>query len=197
MRRRCLPMFGEKRPANYFNNGYQGQMMHQGPVGQQRNQQIFNSNQPYPYQTIPQNFDWAVYQQQNPQSPQSPYYQQAYQPYAQNYQPGYVSQNTSYSSQPFSQKDSQFLFQNPLQPQEEMVQKPQYMPMNGYPVMNPYPKQSAIPKQPGGVQSFMNSFKSQDGTVDINKMVNTAGQMMNAVNQVSSLVKGFGGIFKA
>ncbi|MFL6518387.1 MAG: YppG family protein, partial [Bacillus sp. (in: firmicutes)] len=87
--------------------------------------------------------------------------------------------------------------QNPLQPQEKMIQKPQYGPMNGYPVMNPYPKQSAIPKQPGGVQSIMNSFKSQDGPVDLNKMVNTAGQMMNAVSQVSSLVKGFGGIFKA
>ncbi|MEH7075168.1 YppG family protein [Neobacillus drentensis] len=187
-------MFGKKRPTNYFNNGYPGQMMYQGPVGQPRNQQIFNSNPPYPFQTPPQNFDWTLYQQQNPQSA---YFQQPYQPYVQNYQPGYVTPNTSYNSQSFSQKDSQFLFQNPLQPQEEMVQKPQYMPMNSYPGMNPYPKQSAIPKQPGGVQSFMNSFKSQDGTVDINKMVNTAGQMMNAVNQVSSLVKGFGGFFKA
>jgi hypothetical protein len=63
--------------------------------------------------------------------------------------------------------------------------------------MNPYPKQNAIPKNPGGMQSFMNSFKSQDGSVDFNKMMNTAGQMMNAVSQVSSLVKGFGGIFKS
>ncbi|MCL6570771.1 MAG: YppG family protein, partial [Bacillus sp. (in: Bacteria)] len=101
------------------------------------------------------------------------------------------------SNQPFSKKDSQFLFQNPLQPQEEIVQMQQYMPMNGYPMMNPYPKQSAMPKQKGGVQTFMNSFKSQDGTVDVSKMVNTAGQMMNAVSQVSSLVKGFGGFFKA
>ena len=53
-----------------------------------------------------------------------------------------------------------------------------------------------MPKQPGGIQSIMNSFKSQDGTVDVNKMVNTAGQMVNAVTQVSSLVKGLGGIFK-
>lgn len=194
MRRRCLPMFGKKRSTNYFNYGYPGQMMHQGPVGQQRNQQHINSNPPYLYQAPPQNFDWTLYQQQNPQNP---YYQQAFPPYMQNYQAGYVSQSPAYNSQPFTQKDSQFIFQNPLQPQEEMVQKPQYGPMNGYPVMNPYPKSSAIPKQPGGVQSFMNSFKSQDGTVDINKMVNTAGQMMNAVNQVSSLVKGFGGIFKA
>jgi hypothetical protein len=76
-----------------------------------------------------------------------------------------------------------------------MAPKP-YMPMNGYPTMNPYPKQNVLPKQPGGVQSIMNSFKSQDGSVDFNKMMNTAGQMMNAVNQVSSLVKGFGGFFK-
>ena len=69
--------------------------------------------------------------------------------------------------------------------------------MNGYPMMNPYPKQNGNIKQPGGVQSILNSFKSQDGTVDVNKMVNTAGQMMNAVSQVSSIVKGFGGMFKA
>ncbi|MEH7500861.1 YppG family protein [Neobacillus drentensis] len=187
-------MFGKKRPTNYFNYGYSGQMMHQGPVGQHRNQQLFNSNQPFHFQAQPQNYDWTAYQQPNHQIP---YYSQPYQPYEQNYQPGYGSQSMSYQNQPFQQKDSQFLFQNPLQPQDEMVQKPQYMPINGYPVMNPYPKQSAIPKQPGGVQTFMNSFKSQDGSVDLNKMVNTAGQMMNAVNQVSSLVKGFGGIFKA
>jgi hypothetical protein len=186
-------MFGKKRPTNLFNNGYSGQMMHQGPNGQQRNQQHYNSP-PFLYQAQPQNYDWPMYQQPNQQSP---YYHQGYQPYGQNNQPGYVSQNTTYHNQPFSQKDSQFLFQNPLQPQDELVQKPQYMPMNGYPVMNPYPKQSAIPKQPGGVQTLLNSFKSQDGSVDINKMVNTAGQMMNAVNQVSSLVKGFGGIFKS
>jgi len=42
----------------------------------------------------------------------------------------------------------------------------------------------------------MNSFKTQDGTFDVNKMVDTAGQMMNAVTQVSSMVKGLGGMFK-
>jgi len=42
----------------------------------------------------------------------------------------------------------------------------------------------------------MNSFKGQDGSLDINKMVDTAGTMMNAVSQVSSMVKGLGGIIK-
>ena len=62
--------------------------------------------------------------------------------------------------------------------------------------MNPYPKQSFLPKQPSGVQSIMNSFKSQDGSLDLNKMMDTAGSMVNAVSQVSSMVKGLGGIIK-
>ncbi|WP_084374841.1 YppG family protein [Neobacillus soli] len=183
-------MLGEKRPSYNDNYGYSGQMMHQDPNGQLWNHQHLKRNQPYPYQTQPQNYDWYAYQQQNTYYPQQ-------QSFAQPYQPGFVPQNVPFPNQPIVQKDSQFLFQNPLQPQDEMIHKQPYIPMNGYPMMNPYPKQSAMPKQPGGVQSFMNSFKSQDGSVDVNKMVNTAGQMMNAVTQVSSLVKGFGGFFKA
>ncbi|WML40333.1 YppG family protein [Neobacillus sp. OS1-2] len=185
-------MFGKEKPNNYVYYGYSGQMMHQVPTGQQWNQQhVGNRNQPIPYQAQPQNYEWMSFQQQNP------YYPQGMQPFAQNYQPGFVPQTIPYPNQTYSQKDSQFLFQNPLQPKDEMVQQPSYMPMNGYPMMNPYPKQNMLPKQPGGVKSIMNSFKSQDGSVDFNKMVNTAGTMMNAVNQVSSLVKGFGGFFKA
>ena len=190
IKRRCLPMISGKRPNHFFNYGYSGQMMHQDPVSTQWQQPYMNRNQPYPYQNQVQNYEWNPYQQQNP------YYPQTFQPYNQNYQPGYVPQNSPYQNQPYSQKDSQFLFQNPLQPKEEMNPPQSYMPMNGYPMMNPYPKSNMIPKQPGGVQSLLNSFKSQDGSVDFTKMVNTAGQMMNAVNQVSSLVKGFGGIFK-
>ncbi|MFK9093418.1 YppG family protein [Bacillus salipaludis] len=184
-------MFGKKRPNHYVNYGYSGQMMHQVPMDQQWNQQHFlNRNQPIPYQSMPQNYDWMAFQQ-------NPYYPQGVQPYAQNYQPGFIPHNVPYPNQQNSQKDSQFLFQNPLQPKDEMIQQQAYMPMNGFPMMNPYPKQSMLYKQPGGMKSIMNSFKSQDGSVDLNKMVNTAGTMMNAVNQVSSLVKGFGGFFKA
>ena len=183
-------MFGEKRPNYPFNYRYSGQMMHNDPSDQQWNHQHLYRNQPYPYQTQQQNYNWSSYQQQGS------YFPQQYQPFGQNYQPGFVPPNMPYTNQQYPQKDGQFLFKNPLQPQDDMVQKQQYKPMNGYPMMNPYPKQSAMPKQPGGVQSFMNSFKSQDGSVDVNKMVNTAGQMVNAVSQVSSLVKGFGGFFK-
>ncbi|WP_040208411.1 YppG family protein [Neobacillus jeddahensis] len=185
-------MFGNKRPNNHVHYGYSGQMMHQVPMNQQWNQQQqLYRNQPIPYHNQSQNNDWMAYQQQNP------YYSQPIQMYGQGYQGGFGPQNVPYSNQQGAQKDAQFLFQNPLQPKDEMMQQQAYMPMNGYPMMNPYPKNSVMAKQPGGVQSFMNSFKSQDGSVDLNKMVNTAGQMMNAVNQVSSLVKGFGGFFKA
>lgn len=91
---------------------------------------------------------------------------------------------------------SQTVFQNPLDPEGNQhlpaMQNPYFS--NSY--MNPYPKQSFIPNKPSGVQSIMNSFKTQDGSLDFNKMMNTAGQMMGAVNQVSSLVKGLGGIIK-
>jgi len=185
-------MFGKNRPNHYVHNGYSGQMVHQVPIDQQWNpQHFFYRNQPMPYQMNPQNNDFMAFQQQNP------YFQQGMQPFGQNYQPGFVPQNVPYQNQQYSQKDSQFLFQNPLQPKDEIVRPQAYMPMNGYPMMNPYPKQSMLPKQPSGMKSIMNSFKSQDGSVDFNKMVNTAGTMVNAVNQVSSLVKGFGGFFKA
>jgi hypothetical protein len=93
---------------------------------------------------------------------------------------------------------SQILFGNPLQHQGGIpygygaVSQPTVPYQN----MNPYPHQAFLPKQPSGFQSVMNSFKSQDGNLDINKMIDTAGQMMNAVNQVSSMVKGLGGILK-
>ncbi|WP_262380822.1 YppG family protein [Bacillus infantis] len=125
-------------------------------------------------------------------------FQQAHNPppYFQGYQhqmqPPIQPQVQPQAQQPVSQG----LFQNPLQ-QEEAYQQPQsQQPSNPYPFMNPYPKQSFMAKQPSGVQSIMNSFKGQDGSLDFNKMMNTAGQMMSAVNQVSSMVKGLGGIFK-
>ncbi|MEH7117136.1 YppG family protein [Neobacillus vireti] len=183
-------MFGKPRPNHFVHHGYSGQMMHPVPMTQQKMdpKQTVYRNQPNPYQAQPQNYNMMSYY------PTNSYYPPQMQTFGQTYQPGFIPQNMNYQGQ-YTQKDNQFLFQNPLQPKEELVQQP-YMPLNGYQVMNPYPKNSFMPKQPGGMKSLMNSFKSQDGSVDINKMVNTAGQMMNAVNQVSSLVKGFGGIFK-
>nr|WP_295973281.1 YppG family protein [uncultured Bacillus sp.] len=92
---------------------------------------------------------------------------------------------------------AQQVFQNPLySPEQEAAPEKQAMQPNGYPFMNPYPKASFLAKQPSGMKTVLNSFKAQDGSLDINKMVDTAGQMISAVNQVSSVVKNFGGMFK-
>jgi YppG-like protein len=86
-------------------------------------------------------------------------------------------------------------FENPLQHEE--YNPYQMKAMQQQPYANPYPKASFMAKPTNsGMGSIMNSFKSQDGSFDFNKVMNTAGQMMGAVNQVSSLVKGLGGMFK-
>ncbi|WP_428908897.1 YppG family protein [Niallia sp. Krafla_26] len=92
---------------------------------------------------------------------------------------------------------SNIVFQNPLLASEENQAthtNPGYS--NQEPYFHPYPKASFLARPPSGVSSVLNSFKSQDGKLDINKMVDTAGQMINAVSQVSTVVKGLGGMFK-
>ena len=81
-------------------------------------------------------------------------------------------------------------FANPLQ-----IKKNQQQLSMPYP--NPYPKQSFMQKpQSSGFQSVLNQFKTQDGSFDITKMMNTAGQMVGTVSQVQNMFKGLGGIFK-
>lgn len=132
--------------------------------------------------------------------PSVPFPHQIHQPYlypGQQFPNGYqafggYNQLQGYNPQLNDYPTQQQLFQNPLQPvnQNEIL--------NSYkPYTNPYPKSNYNVKPPAsGMNSIMNSFKSQDGSIDFNKMVNTAGQMMNAVNQVSTMVKGLGGLFK-
>jgi hypothetical protein len=71
---------------------------------------------------------------------------------------------------------------------------------SSFPLQVPYPMPMPIvqPPQSGyqGHQSFLNQFKKDDGQYDINKMMDTAGQMVSAVNQISSIVKGVSQIFK-
>ena len=184
-------MFAKRNRKNPFHDRYPGQIMYKNPY----DFRMFQHGWRQSFYPVPnQQANWQAYPAQNP------YYPQQYQPLGQSYQQGYSQQPQPYSNQNqyYPPKDAQFLFQNPLQPQEEMYSIPNQYPqaMNGYPKANPYPKQNYLPKTPGGMNSLINSFKSQDGSVDFTKMVNTAGQMMNAVNQVTSLVKGLGGIFK-
>lgn len=71
-------------------------------------------------------------------------------------------------------------------------------PQMGAQFPSPYPNQSFMQKsQPSGFKSIMNQFKTQDGTVDVTKMMNTAGQMMGTVSQMQNVFKGIGGFFKA
>ncbi len=85
------------------------------------------------------------------------------------------------------------LFHNPLQTEEDQLLA-QYQVEHTQPYQIPkFPKQA----QPGHFNSFLNSFKSQSGSLDLNKMMDTAGQMMNALTQVSNMAKGLGGFFKS
>jgi hypothetical protein len=162
----------------------------------------------YNYKRYPASPNHGGYQQNYPgPAPYSPYappqgygYQQfgtaGQNPYGNG--GGYQPQMPGYQTYPGQQSayQNQF-FQNPLQPDENTYYQQQGG-YNEYPGMtNPYPKGSFMVKPPSsGVGTIMNSFKSQDGSLDFNKMMNTTGQMMNALNQVSSMVKGLGGMFK-
>jgi hypothetical protein len=67
-----------------------------------------------------------------------------------------------------------------------------------HPYPSPYPKPFPYMKpQPSGIQYLMNSFKNKDGNLDLNKMFDTAGQVMNTMNQMGSLFKGMTQMFKA
>ncbi|WP_350346121.1 YppG family protein [Heyndrickxia faecalis] len=94
------------------------------------------------------------------------------------------------SGQHAGEEAAMHLFGNPL----EAAEKPNTQ-HGAAGFGHPYPHQPVPPKPPQMGGSFLNSFKSQDGSIDFNKMVNTAGQMINAINQVSSMVKGLGGLF--
>lgn len=88
-------------------------------------------------------------------------------------------------------KYSNLLFQNPLQPDEEFLDE-------SYAYNNFYqnsPNIFPIPR-PSPLQTVLQSFKTKDGSLDINKMVYTAGQLIQAFNQVTGMAKGLGSIFK-
>lgn len=179
--------------------------------GRKGNRQMYSPYMNYTttYHAFPANvngFDQRVTPQPNTQTAYNPYWNgvpmnpptQYPGFYGQSYATGQMDSVYNGAQNVYGQKQnvSHLLFENPLQPQNEALYGGYYQPELPYQNMNPYPQQAFLPKQPGGFQSIMNSFKSQDGNLDINKMVDTAGQMMNAVTQVSSMVKGLGGILK-
>ncbi|MED1205037.1 YppG family protein [Heyndrickxia acidicola] len=138
---------------------------------------------------------YQPYQQPMPPNPYShPSMQQPYQMMPGN-QAGH-GQFPYYQQTPDQGFNNQYMppiFDNPLHPIADSNPSSGYVSQSA----NPYPKGNYSPRPPqGGFSNVMNSFKSQDGSLDFNKMMNTAGQMMNAVNQFSSMFKGLGGLFK-
>ncbi|CAN7349498.1 YppG family protein [Rossellomorea sp. LjRoot5] len=152
--------------------------------------------QPYPYHhSQHQNMGMMVnYPVQGMRPPNYGPYQPNYLPQPDGPYTGAASQINQYQQMNQPQKMNPY-FENPLQHKEYNPYQMKAMEQQSY--ANPYPKASFMAKpSSGGVSGIMNSFKSQDGSLDFNKMMNTTGQMMGAINQVSSLVKGLGGIFK-
>ncbi|KXZ18061.1 spore coat protein [Bacillus nakamurai] len=62
--------------------------------------------------------------------------------------------------------------------------------------LNPYPVPRPNQQQPSQFSGILSQFKKTNGQFDFNKMMDTTGQMMSAVNQFGSLIKGFTGFFK-
>ena len=87
--------------------------------------------------------------------------------------------------------------QSPFQYYDQQA-SPQTMWNAASPFMNPYPVQSQQQiQQPKQFNSILNQFKGQDGNIDMKKMMDTAGQMMNTVNQLNGMIKGIAATFKA
>lgn len=83
----------------------------------------------------------------------------------------------------------------PPLPSHWSAEQQKHTAMSPYPT--PYPKPGPLSAQPApGIQSLMAQFKTQDGTYDINKMMNTMGQMINTVNQMNGMIKGLISTFK-
>ncbi|WP_426553133.1 YppG family protein [Bacillus velezensis] len=147
------------------------QNMYQQPAGYFYPQQIQPLQQPSPQQIQP-------LQQPSPQQIQPlqppPYHQQGQYPqqFYPNQEYGHVQQPVCSPSSSGSHARGQPGFVNP------------------YPVPRPNQQQSS---QFSGILS---QFKKTNGQFDFNKMIDTTGQMVSAVNQVGSLVKGLTNIFK-
>jgi hypothetical protein len=180
-------MFGRRNKTNAYQPQWWVNQYSQDPYLYNGNNHNLNRQQP-----LPQPYN-TPYWNAMPGNWQNQYSPQGYpvNPYIQ----GNPQWNQPYPIAESKNNYPKMLFQNPLEPEDDPIYG-YYNPQADYQNYNPYPQNAFMPKQPSGMQSIMNSFKSQDGNLDINKMVDTAGQMMNAVTQVSSLVKGLGGMFK-
>lgn len=150
-------------------------------------------NQPYPFYNS------------RPRRRQSEHYQQAptFNPYHQqlsNFQSG-QNANATMQQQPYYQPYHQQYHQPFQQPFQPFFGSGSNGNMHGQfmntPYHTPYPKPAPnLKQQSSGFQTVISQFKKTDGQLDYNKMMDTAGQMMSAVNQMGGLFKGVTSIFK-
>ncbi|MGL4821273.1 MAG: YppG family protein [Bacilli bacterium] len=75
----------------------------------------------------------------------------------------------------------------------QMYGSPHAQPVHPYPLgMKKRP-----PVEPSnGMNVFLKQFKNKEGAYDMNKVLNTTGQMVSTVNQIGGIVKQVGGLFK-
>nr|WP_242217575.1 YppG family protein [Bacillus cereus group sp. BfR-BA-01380] len=116
---------------------------------------------------------------QNEQDPYLRYNMYPFRPYYMNYNNYFQPFQLPQMNQP--------MFYPPKQPIQSS-----FYPHTPYPMMN---KQNYTKQQPSQFSSLMSQFKTSDGNYDINKMMGTAGQMMNTMNQITGIVKQVGGFF--
>ncbi|MFD3446067.1 YppG family protein [Microbacteriaceae bacterium 4G12] len=113
-----------------------------------------------------------------------------YAPPTNYYQPFQLSFANQMNPSPYNMPNPQ------MNPSSFNMPNPQMQPyLNPY---TPYPKankKAYMKPQQSQFSGIASQFKTQDGSYDINKVMNTAGQMMNAMNQVTGIVKQVGGFF--
>lgn len=149
------------------------QNMYQQPAGYFYPQQIQPLQQPNPQQMQ------SLQPQPYPQQIQQPLQQPPYHQQGQFPPQFYPNQEYGHMQQPYT----------PAPPQAGMPGGPP-----GF--VNPYPVPRPNQQQPSQFSGILSQFKKTNGQFDFNKMIDTTGQMVSAVNQVGSLVKGFTSIFK-
>ena len=182
-------------PTNEYRAGYPGEYQPQIQTQGNWGMDAVYSQQMIPYEGFPAYqpyYDNQLYQQPT----LNPYYMEQFSggmpvPYMQDQQTysGYQGQEITNQYQ----KQQVNPFQNPLYSKDEDYLAQQA----NTPITHPYPKQSFMQKNQGSnFSSVLNQFKTQEGSIDFNKMIDTAGMMLNSMNQVSNLVKGVGSIFK-
>ena len=79
------------------------------------------------------------------------------------------------------------------QPPHNFVQQPPNFPM--YSMKQPPFQPFTPPGAQSPFHSILSNFKTENGNLDLNKMMSTVGQISNTVNQVSPLLKQMGSFF--